>query len=110
MKVLYLIACGLFLTGITMELIAKRHASIATKASAESATLAPSEKMKAQEQSEAAIRKGNTFGVVGLVAAVLGLGAWLGSFAKGKHEGKRLTLVVQLVLAIAYAMLWFLMA
>ena len=104
MRTLYIIACCLFVTAISSNILAQRHFSTATMTRAKSTKLSPPDQMRSRETSKADILLGEKLTLTGLLAAVLGVTAWIASFVKGRHHGVRFTPTIPLFLCLAYVM------
>jgi hypothetical protein len=103
-KLMYLIACCLFLAAIASNWSAERHYATAAITTAKSTKLDEFERNAAMHRPNAEIQIGARLGIAGLFAACLGVVAWVGSFTIGRRRGKRITPVIPLILCCTYLM------
>jgi hypothetical protein len=107
MRSLYTIACCLFLTAITCDLIGKRYYAKAAGTVASMNELGGSERAQAAHESRTAARIGDFFSVAGLAAAGLAGLCWCGSLFRDNRQSRRYRWAISSTLLITYLLILF---
>lgn len=107
MKILYILACGLLLLAIALDIAGKNQWSFSTLCRARSLKAQPPEWERIQNECKAALSLGNRLAMGGMVAAAVGLLFWIASAIIGRNQEKRLTPALPLVLLATYILLLF---